>query len=411
MTENKEKERLAKQKERAYQRTCKEYAEEINLLKQRQDYLPEFAYFIDLLAEPLRPQILKTRVGKQVAALFCIQAPYELFDAFGLHAVKLSSGSHSAQRMSLSPLPVLMCPMLKAYMGSRMLLDEKESYDLTVLPTTCDWVVKLPEIIKAELPNLHYLELPHIKQTEKSQQRWLEEIYELKSFLEKCTKQKINKAKLENSIDKFMDIWCLFQDLCTLRHQGFLAGVWFTVIANTFMYDDVEQWRSKLEAALMAIKKNMLADSRPKIFLAGSPIIFPNLKILHLIEQAGMSICADDLCSSERILPGGIMPCDSSEHGVLKSLAGRYHQACICPTFSDNDRRLNNIMRLTEENKIKGVIFHILKGCHPYDIESITMEEKLKTRGLKFLKIETDYVKEDAANILTRLEAFKQTLA
>ncbi|WP_418599249.1 2-hydroxyacyl-CoA dehydratase [Phascolarctobacterium faecium] len=43
-------------------------------------------------------------------------------------------------------------------------------------------------------------------------------------------------------------------------------------------------------------------------------------------------------------------------------------------------------------------------------MEAITIERKLKEHGLKFIKIETDYGKEDSQNILTRLEAFKQTL-
>ena len=56
------------------------------------------------------------------------------------------------------------------------------------------------------------------------------------------------------------------------------------------------------------------------------------------------------------------------------------------------------------------MIFHVLKGCHPYDMESCLLEAPIKAKGLKFLRLETDYTAEDSRNLLTRIEAFQQTL-
>jgi len=408
---SKDDERRRKQREKAYKKTCDEYLSEIKGLRERSDYLTEFEYFLNLSQKPLQSAELKNRVNKDLIALFCIQAPLELFDALDLHAIKLTGGSHAAQRLSVSSLPVLMCPMLKSYIGSLGFEEEgARAYAATILPTTCDWVVKFPEIVKGKIANLHYLELPHVKQTEKSQSRWLEEIFDLKIFLENLTGRKLQRQNLISSQKKYMEIWGSFQELIACKRKNILADIWFTVIANTFMLDKVDVWHEKLKLLLDRLQTAVIQENPYKVFLAGSPIIFPNLKILQLIEQAGMSVCADDLCSSERIFPGATLYSDASVYGILKALAERNHKACICPTFTDNDRRVNNILRLTSENNIKGVIFHILKGCHPYDIESITIEEKLKNQGIKFLKLETDYVKEDSQNILTRLEAFKQTL-
>jgi benzoyl-CoA reductase/2-hydroxyglutaryl-CoA dehydratase subunit BcrC/BadD/HgdB len=52
----------------------------------------------------------------------------------------------------------------------------------------------------------------------------------------------------------------------------------------------------------------------------------------------------------------------------------------------------------------------VLKGCHPYDMESCLLEDPITRRGLKFLRLETDYTAEDGRNLLTRIEAFRQTL-
>jgi benzoyl-CoA reductase/2-hydroxyglutaryl-CoA dehydratase subunit BcrC/BadD/HgdB len=408
---SKNEERRHKQRAKAYEKTCEEYHAERVVLQERSDYLDEYGYFLDLLGKPMRPEQIRERTGSPVMGLFCVQAPFELFHALGVHAVKLCSGSHSAQRLSAAYLPVLMCPMLKSLVGSMELGGADSSgYDATIVPTTCDWVVKMPEIARDKIGSFHYLELPHVKENEKGQKRWLEEIYCLKQYLEEKTNSKLNRKTLLDSMQRFMRVWAVFHELTELKRENRISGIWFTAIANTFMWDNLDRWTHNLELAVAKLRMATPQLNTHRVFLAGAPIIFPNLKMLQLLEQAGLSVCADDLCSSERMLPGATVYDDPSERGLLKALAERYHKACVCPTFADNERRINSILRVTETYDIKGVVFHVLKGCHPYDIESLTIEEKLREHGLKYLKIETDYVKEDSQNILTRLEAFKQTL-
>ena len=404
-------ERQKRRYEKVLQKTEEEYLQEIAILKSREDFLEEYEYFLQLLASPFSARKLQMRVEKPLAGLFCIQAPFEIFDAFDLHPVKLCGGSHTVQRLAASYLPVLMCPMLKSFMGNFDLQQESfADYRAVILPTTCDWVVKLPEIMQQDTENVHYLELPHLKETEKSQSRWLEEIFCLKQLLEKITGKKLKPKQLQESINKVMNIWIIMDELTKLKRSGQLSGVWYTAITNTFMLDNLEVWSGQVNRTIEKLHRQQKQENSSRIFVAGSPIIFPNLKLLQLIEQAGMSITADDICSSERIMPGGIIYNDTSEYGMLRAIAERYHKACVCPTFADNSRRVNNIISTAKEYNIKGVIFNLLKGCHPYDIEAITIERKLKEHGLKFIKIETDYGKEDSQNILTRLEAFKQTL-
>jgi benzoyl-CoA reductase/2-hydroxyglutaryl-CoA dehydratase subunit BcrC/BadD/HgdB len=129
------------------------------------------------------------------------------------------------------------------------------------------------------------------------------------------------------------------------------------------------------------------------------------------MEEANLFITGDDLCSSERIFPINVTVDDPSEEGLLRALAESYHQGCLCPTFGDSEHRLNNIREALPDAGFKGIVFHVLKGCHPYDLDSFVMEGPLKEDGLRFLRVETDYAAEDSQNLLTRLEAFRRTLA
>ena len=375
-------------------------------LEQRGDYRPEWAYFLDLLMRPFYPETLRAAVNRPVVEHLCNQAPFELFHAMGVHPVRLGSGSFNVMRVSSSRLPVLMCPYLKATMGMLELHKDSQPHRLHhVVPTTCDWVVKFPEMADT-VQRTCFLELPHLRENEKGQKRWLEEIYGLVDFLEDQTGRKLKRKALKASVQTFMQAWKAVGRLIELRRKRLLPGIWFMVVINSFMLDPIEIWTEQVLKLLDTIQGDFPRPLHQGLFLAGSPIVFPNYKLLDLIESAGMDVCADDLCTSERIWPGGVCYDDSSFHGILKTLSERYHRACICPTFADNERRINSIFNTLEQHSIRGVIFHVLKGCHPFDIESLTLEPQLKQKGHKFLRIETDYVEEDSRNILTRLEAF-----
>ena len=403
--------RQARRYARFRQKTLAEYEQERKQLQTRPDYLDEYSYFLELVSEPFQITEVSKRVKKPVVGLFCIQAPVEIFLAFDLHPIRLCGGSQTVQQVTASSLPVLMCPMLKSFMGNFSLYQNRtQDFKGLILPTTCDWVVKLPEIMGLDRETVHYMELPHVKDTEKSQKRWLEELYDLKYFLEKLTGYKLKPENLAHAIEQTGRVWSVLKKLEKLKARGMLSEVWFLLIANSFLLDTPERWLAEAEKVVQKLQPADTGKVSCNVFIAGSPVIFPNYKLPELIEQAGMQVAADDLCSSERILPGAVVYDDPSEYGMLRALSERYHKACICPTFTENDRRINNILNAAEDYQIKGVVYNLLKGCHPYDIEAITIEQKLKEQGLKFIKIETDYGREDSQNILTRLEAFRQTL-
>lgn len=409
---NRNEDRIQRRFERFRKKIEAEYCGEEELLHNRPDYLPVYDYFLRVAGEPLEAKKVRERTGRPLVGLFCIQAPLELFLAFDLHPVRLCGGYQASQQVAASGLPVLMCPMLKSFMGNFALYHNSfQDFQIVVLPTTCDWVVKLPEIMEQAGETLYYLELPHVKDTEKSQRRWLEEIVALKQHLEQVTGCKLKREKLTAAIRLITDVWSRLEELNCLKSRGALSSIWYMLITNAFLQDRISVWLEKTAEVVgqLDVRKNGEVAGGG-VFMAGSPVIFPNFKLPELVEKAGMRIAADDLCSSERIVPGGVVYGDTSERGILRALAERYHKACICPTFVDNDRRINNILQAAEEHQIRGVIYNLLKGCHPYDIEAISLERKLKERGLKFIKIETDYGREDSQNILTRLEAFRQTL-
>lgn len=389
-----------------------ELARGLDMLAARDDYRPELAYFLDLFRSGFAPAMVARRVGRPVVNLLCLQAPLELFLACGLHPYKFFSGSLAAGQIAAPKLPSLMCPMLKAALGALELEAATGSSHPWVVPTTCDWVVQFREMmglcgLDLSTP-LHWMELPHLKNSARARDRWLTEVADLKDFLAGLSGNTPGRRMLADSLAAFQRARQTFSRLIEARRAGRVPAVWFFLIANSFFLDRIERWTAALEAALPIFQTR--AETAGLVFLAGSPIYFPNFKLLYLMEAAGLAVAGDDLCSSERLFPDNVAVDDPSETALLRALAESYHQGCMCPSFGDNERRLNNIRGAVSGTAIRGVVFHVLKGCHPYDLESLTLEEPLKRAGLKCIRLETDYTAEDGGNLLTRLEAFGNNL-
>ncbi|MDR1977599.1 MAG: 2-hydroxyacyl-CoA dehydratase family protein [Synergistaceae bacterium] len=406
-------ERTLKILKKASERAKAEVEKNLKSLAEREDYSPQFDYFMKLCGGEQTPEAIERRTGRSAARLLCIQAPIELIHAAGFHPYKIASGSQAMTSLAAHGLPALMCPMIRAVIGA--VLESGPGSGTSpvtspwILPTTCDWVAKFPEMLRSfGVENrIHWMELPHLKDGDAGQARWLEEVFGLKKFLE-TSGAKIGRKSLADSVRIYDDAWRALNRLAKMRREERIANVWFMLIAGSFFLDSPERWT---EAALSIAPSSAppSGPGRARVFLAGSPIFFPNFKLLHLLEDTGITVAADDLCSGERVFPGAVACKDTSEFGIISALAQRYHQGCLCPTFIDNDRRVNGILCEKRTAGLRGVVFHVLKGCHPYDLESLGIERILKERGLRFLRIETDYASEDSQNLRTRLEAYRRT--
>ncbi|GAB6145874.1 2-hydroxyacyl-CoA dehydratase subunit D [Desulfocicer niacini] len=399
--------RLARLKKRTTALMQKEVEEQITLIRNRFDYTEHLEPFINTLGKILFMDEFIDNAQKNVIMTPCIQAPLELFHAAKVQPFRLACGAFAVQNMAPLHLPALTCPMIKSISG----LLEMNSVSGTplVIPTTCDWVVKFSELTGLyDTAEIHFMELPHLREAERSSKRWHNEIKIFKNWLEKTIGHKISSKRLLNAIKIHAKASELYNRLINLRRQQVIPSLHFALIANALSYQDIETWMRAVDLYILNHREPEIGTV--PVFLSGSPIAFPNYKMLTLIENAGMSVTADDLCTMERTFQGSTPYEDTSEFSLLKALAQRYQKACSCPTFADNQRRLNAMVHTLEQHSIKGVIFHVLKGCHPYDMEAGILENQLKHRGIRFLKIETDYVKEDEQNIVTRLEAFKRTL-
>jgi benzoyl-CoA reductase/2-hydroxyglutaryl-CoA dehydratase subunit BcrC/BadD/HgdB len=57
------------------------------------------------------------------------------------------------------------------------------------------------------------------------------------------------------------------------------------------------------------------------VFLTEAPVYFPNFKVQHKMEEAGLRCLGEGMCSSERLFPRLVGIFDTSAEDMLDALA------------------------------------------------------------------------------------------
>lgn len=404
-------------------------ASELDQLRRISDAPPALNYFYDVMESVfVRNQpdcIFKDgSAGRKTIGVFCMMVPEELIYAAGAVPVRLCAGCYESAQMGEESVPRDGCPLVKSAMGfsAQRGLKAFDLCDVVIMPTTCDAKRKLGEELSV-VKEVWMLEVPHIKEAEFARRIWLEQIYSLKTKLEKYTRngkpfRKITRQGLGDAIVKTARAQFEIRRLLAFRQlpQPVIWGRHAMVVINAYAYGQVEAWTEALirlndDLSERATKRQWVCpDARPRILIAGSPAIFPNLKIPTLVEEMGGVVVCDESCAGDRYLYDPVGYTENNLKDQMAGIASRYMSPCVCPSFAPNDDRLFLLKRMVSDYAVDGILYHVLKGCVVYDFEVTRVEKTMREKGIPLLRVETDYNPEDVEQLRTRVEAFVEML-
>ncbi len=396
-----------------------ENLERMRRTQNRPDNMKYFDEIADIFGKREKEiQSFKEKGGK-VIGYFCALAPIELIYAVGAIPIRLCSGIYDTVRLGEEILPVEVCPIAKSYLGLKI-ARVSPLYDLCdaiINTTTCDVKTKLGEIMEDYLP-VWTLNLPCIKEKPRNKRHWIEETNELKIRIEELTDKKISKENLRSSIEMMNEGQKEFRRLYDIRKAEVptIMGRDAMLVSETLFHDDLKRWTQMTKQLCdelddkLAKKKQVVDKDSPRIMLTGSPIIWPNWKIPDIVEELGGIIVCDEFCSSKRILYEPIEIDRYNMNEMIRAISDRYFMPCTCPCFTPNDDRVDSILQMIKDFKVDGVIYHVLRGCHVFSIESIRIKKALEQKNVPMYRIESEYSLEDIGQIKTRIEAFLEML-
>jgi benzoyl-CoA reductase/2-hydroxyglutaryl-CoA dehydratase subunit BcrC/BadD/HgdB len=374
-------------------------------------------YFHHLAARILQPPVLeKARTdGRKLVGFYCVMVPQELIAAHGALAIRLCGGFPVSEH---SALPRDCCSLVTSSHG---FLDNQNGFaladlDAVILPLVCDWKSRFAEALSPHLPILT-LPVPFNKRESPAQKERLRTLSLMIRFLEEATGNTLSRKNLFQSIKTYQRANYATRRLmdCFLADQPAIRGSDLLLAMNLSFYDDITSWTDavmQLATEAESVKQQGPQEEKKllRLLLTGAPIIWPNWKLPEIIEEAGGSIVAEELCSGTRVFYDPVKLDEPTMRDMLRALADRYSLACTCPCFVPNDDRIHRNVSLAQRYCVDGVIYHNLRGCYLYHMESEAIAKKFKELNLPLLQIETDYSPEDTEQLTVRIEAFLEML-
>jgi benzoyl-CoA reductase/2-hydroxyglutaryl-CoA dehydratase subunit BcrC/BadD/HgdB len=369
-------------------------------------------YFEEVVVGDRRLAELRATAAAKVAVL-CNFAPEELVQAAGAVPVRVCAGFPGSIAAAEQVLPRDICPLVKSTFGLLTSGVEPVSLcDAAVVPLSCDPKTKLAQVLTDYLPTW-VIDLPGRRDYVRDMPVWLSEIREFSRWLEKVTRKSIGRRQLRDSIMLFRRRTEAFRALCNLRlrYPHLLSGRESFLVTQASFTDDVARWTEEVWRLVAELQEEGARRPEPPagflpVLLTGAPVAWPNWKVLNVIEEAGAWVVADTLCSGTHRLFDPVQVDEWTTTGMLRALALRYFSAPICPCFVQSADRMDRIIELARDFRVKGVISHNLRLCQPTDMETTLLRQVLKEEKIPLLVLQTDLGLEDVEQLKTRVEAF-----
>ena len=361
--------------------------------------------------QPGTPPSVRPLIG-----YFCNLVPQEIILALGALPVRLGCGNAALVQPGEEVLAGDVCPLAKASFAS--LLDPESRTNRCqafVVPTSCDAKTKLGEILADYRPTFT-LNLPREQDAARYASAAAEELERMADFLAGALgRKKLATADLLAAIRLGRErtrIVRELQDVRSAQPAALSVRDFFSVIQASFAGVDLHDWCAEAEKVL--VEARAFTPERPRrrhrVVLTGAPMIWPNFKVLNLLEECGADVVADTLCTGAQSCFDPVVIDETGRKSLFRALALRYIFASPCPCFVSQGTRLSRVLELAATHRAAGVVNYGLRLCQLFDLESYRLAQVLKAKQLPFLNLRTDYSLEDTEQLRIRLEAFLETL-
>ncbi len=362
-------------------------------------------YFYDVVARR------KIETDKPIVGYFCNSVPEEIIIAAGAVPLRLCNEDIHCAEAGEEIIPGDICPVIKAICGS---FPQAIKPDILVISATCDGKVKLAEILSPSFPDIYFIDIPRNSDYVKNIDVWEKSYLNFYEYLKNRFNVKPGRKDLINACKITNERTKLFREIYKLRAEktGLMNSFdYFTLTSASFLLtpsDWIENAKILYNELLGSGRK--AKEYKKKVLLSGSPIIFPNFKLLEIMEDAGCYVAADTLCSAYGHLFDPVEIDEETEEGIIRTLTLKYIAPSICPCFLGVDKLINSILENVEKYGLDGVVYYNMRLCNVFEMEIPILRSILKDRGIPFLALKTDFSREDTGQLKTRIEAFMEML-
>jgi len=344
--------------------------------------------------------------GKKIFGYYCSYTPEEIISAAGIIPVRIRGSSDNVE-LADTHLPTFCCGFVRTSLDQA--LKGKYHYlDGVVFPKSCDMTRVLPSIwrLNIQLPYMYYIPVPG-KRTDEAVEFLIQELDLFKKSIEDFTGQKISEEALKAAIRIYNEHRSLVAQIykLALNDNPPLSGVEMFGIIMSSLIMPKEQHTIMLKELLNTIPAKIhAADGKVRLMLAGNT--FENIGVVQAIEESGGQIVIDDLDMGTRhydtLVDETVEP--------IRALAERYLNRVPCPCKHPTNARMDHILKLAEDYRVKGVILLNQKYCDTHLYDRPWIEHTLKEHDIPILFVEHSDIGWAGGKFKTMVQAFMEMI-
>jgi len=348
--------------------------------------------------------------GGRVVGYFCSMVPEELFMAAGLLPFRMRATGSTDSEAGDAWLTNLNCSFPRHCL-SLALEGGFDFLDGIVCINSCDHIRRLYDVWQRALPTgfVEFLTLP--RQSGPDQIAWYTEEFKLlQAKLEQHFGVEITADALRQAIQLANETRKLQRDLYELRkreHPPITGAEALNVmVVGTAM--PKRQYNELLRALLGGLNtRDGSGNHRARLLVTGG--ILDDPAWVGAIEAVGGLVVAEITCFGARLMWEDV---DEDAGDPLAALA-RYYLADrpSCPRlYGSQERRSQFAIEMFREFGCDGIVGEKMVFCDQWNVEHYLLGADLERAGIPFLSLERSYLTSGTGQLMTRVQAFIETM-
>ena len=343
--------------------------------------------------------------GEIIVGTFCLYTPPELIAACGAIPIRLAMcGSHVAEREAEHLMRADTCAYCKAGVGARAAGDPwSDVVTHIVQATTCDEMRRGSQVWETELgiPYLRF-SFPRTWQGDAPLLLFRNEMQWVADEIAKLTGRTLTGDALIHQIELWNEVRSLLTRIQEIRRRGGIGARDFFMLVSYSFTLPPDRLVPILQKGIDRLSTEPAQDRRPRIMLMGSAIARDDYLLLDLLDEAGVAVVADRICTGTRSFDLQVPTADP-----LASLAHDYLMHSFCAFRRPNTPMLDEAIAERDRSQIDGVIVKTLQFCDSWGHE---VERIRRALDRPLLHIQSNYSPSEAGAMRTRVQAFIEML-
>ena len=333
---------------------------------------------------------------------FCSYIPEEIIMAFGFNPVRVMGNGRPISKAN-GFLPTNVCSFARNCYD--YIAENEEQTFGYIFANSCHAMESLYEVIRESMnrKNCYILNVPR-DCSMLSVEYFTEELEGLIEFFEKLLALPFEESKLIESINKVNQKRILRKNIEDLiaNKELYLCSSEYMNLVNLY-HSDTEKF---LTEETHKLDNKCYNFNGPRIMLSGS--VCAPFDLGSLVEDCGGKVVLYDTCNGIRQTTS-IIETDT-DGDILKAVAKSYLSKPVCARYNDINQKVEEIEAYIEKYSIDAVIFSAMKFCTDQSYGIISVTDKLKEKGIPFLFLDSEYLKNCSGQVLTRVQTFLEQM-